>query len=327
MVRILSETHVESLLSVSNVLPVVETAMIKQSRGEVTRPERPHFPVGKGIDTERPDEALGTGLTMPAYIHGTDYYTTKLASHFSENKALGLPTITSQIVVNDAKTGLPIAVMDGTYITAIRTGCIGGLATRELAEDPVDLAVIGAGTQARWQTRAISTTTDLKRVRVYSPTDSRFSCANELNNELDARVEPAESPREAVKDANVVVTATSATSPVIDGEWLEPDALVIAIGAFSSEMQEIDQKTISRACTVFADVPEEAVETGDLIETQLVADDLIPLGDLFLREDTSHSTDNILVVKSVGSSIFDAATATHVVEMAKSKDIGECIEI
>lgn len=327
MVRILTASQVASVLDISDLLSVIETALIKQGRDDVVRPERPHFPVGEGLDSARPDEALGTGLTMPAYVHGSPYYATKLVGFFEENPSRDLPTITAQIVVNDAETGRPVAVMDGTHVTGMRTGCIGGLAARELANEPVELAVVGAGTQARWQTRAIAAATDLERVRVYAPSDSRIACASDLDAELDATVTPVESARAAVEGANTVVTATPSETPVLEGDWLEPGTLVVAVGAFSPEMQELDPATFERASRVFADVPAEAAETGDLLATDLVEGDLLPLAAVLEGEYGRERESERLVVESVGSAVFDAAAAARAVERAEAADVGSTVDL
>jgi alanine dehydrogenase len=318
---------VASLLDIGELLSVIETALVKQGRGEVVRPDRPHFPVGQGLDQDRPDEALGMGLTMPAYVHGSDFYATKLVGFFEENPTRDLPTINAQIVVNEADTGLPVAVMDGTHVTGMRTGCIGGLAARELVNKPVDLGIIGAGTQARWQTRAIAAATDLDRVRIYSRSDSRIACANELDDNLDVPVKPVDSARAAVEGATGVVTATTAESPVLDGEWLAPGALVVAVGAFSPEMQEVDPKTFDRASRVFADVPEEVTDTGDVIAAELADGAIGSLADVLEGTAGRDDADEIIIVESVGSAVFDAATAAYVVELAEADDIGTIVEI
>lgn len=327
IVRILNEKQVSSLLTINELLPVIETALIKQGSGEVVCPERLHFPVGKGLNADKPGESLGTGLTMPAYIHGTNYYATKLVGFFKKNPKRDLPTITSQIVVNEAETGLPVAIMDGNRVTGIRTGCIGGLAARELALEPVDLGVIGAGTQARWQTRAIAAATDLRSVYVYSPSDSRIKCAEDLNAELDAHVIAVDSAKKAVEGATTVVTATPAESPVIDGDWLNQGTTVIAVGAFSPEMQEIDSNSFRRASQVFADVPEEAVETGDVIATGLEQKDIGSLADVISGTTGREYAREIIIVESVGSAIFDAATAAHILQKADAKDIGTVVDL
>jgi alanine dehydrogenase len=321
MVRILSEDEVDDLLEFAELLPVIEEAFLAQGRGEIERPERPHFPVGTGLDG---DEPLGTGLTMPAYVHGEECYATKLASVHPGNPERGLPTVNAQVALTDARTGRPRAYMAGTGITTARTGGIGGLAARDLAEDPLSLGLIGAGTQARAQTRAIAAASEVESIRVYSPSDSRERCAADLAD-LAATVEAVGSPEEAVEGANVVCTATTATEPVFPDEALEAGALVIAVGAYSAEMRELDDGTIRRAESVIADVPEEAIHTGDLRESGLSAEGLVPLSAVF--EGAFERPEGIVVVSSVGSAVLDAAAGGFVLERAEREGVGETVSL
>ncbi|MDG5777918.1 ornithine cyclodeaminase family protein [Haloarculaceae archaeon H-GB2-1] len=326
MVRILSQSDVEDVLSLEELLPVVENAFVKQGRGEVERPTRPHFGIGIGVDGWDGPNPQGTSLTMPAYVHGDDTYATKLASVNEGNADRDLPTVMAQVVLTDALDGQPLAFMHGNRITNARTGCIGGLAARDLANAPVDLGVIGAGTQARWQTRAIDAATDLERVRVYSHSDSRFACTEDLGERLDADVEAVDSPESAVDGANVVATTTTATEPVFPGSALEPGALVVAIGAFESHMRELDAETIARADQLYGDVPEEAAETGDILNTDIEAEDLTPLSDVFEGRAGRRDEDEIIVLESVGNAVLDAASARLVYETADANDVGTVVE-
>jgi alanine dehydrogenase len=342
MVRVLSDAEVADCLDLVDLLPVVREAFVRQGRGEVERPERPHFPVGTGLDGTDPK---GTGLVMPAYVHGADHYATKLVGVFERNALegssrersecdgvhegnaeRGLPTVNAQIALTEADTGLPAAYMAGTRITNARTGAVGGLAAAALAVgDSVTLAILGAGTQARWQARAVAAATDLESVRVYSPSDSKHECAADLREDLDLpanAVEAVESPAAAVRSANVVVTATTATEPVFPGSTLEPGALVVAVGAYTAEMRELDATTFDRASRVFADVPEEVAEIGDLLSADVDADELLAFSAV-LEGTVGREFDNeILVVESVGTAVLDAATAEYVFEEAEATDVG-----
>jgi len=321
MVTVLSESEIERVLDLKTLLPVVGDALVKQPQGAVERPERPHFPVGTGLEG---DEPLGTGIAMPAYIHGDDQFVTKLVSLNEGNEARGLPTLHAQIVLTDARTGVPEAFMAGTTITNARTGCIGGLAVRDLAPDATTLGVLGAGAQARWQTRAIDTVADLETVRIYSPSDSRERCAADLQNR-GIPAEAADSARAAVEDADVVVTATTSEKPVFPADALGSDVLVVGIGAFTAEMQEIEAAVYERAARVVADVPSEVAETGDILATDLEESDLVPFGEVLAAGDGSDGRSaagdggahgDLIVVKSVGSATLDAAAGGAVYEAA-----------
>jgi alanine dehydrogenase len=327
MVRVLSDQDVATVLDLRELLDVVERAFVKQGRGEVERPDRPHFPVGVGLDETDPDRPLGTGLVMPAYLHESPHYATKLVGVHEGNADRGLPTVQAQIAVTDAADGTPAAFVAGTRITNARTGCIGGLAARELAAAPVRLAVFGAGTQARWQTRAIDAATGLESVRIYSPSDSKYDCATDLAGELDASVSAAESPEDALADATVVVTATTSTEPVFPGTALEPGTLVVAVGAYTAEMQELDARTFERAACVFADVPGEVAGIGDALGASLDEEDLIPLSEVFEGQGGRESDDDILVVESVGTAVLDAATADYVLSAAEREGVGTVVPL
>ena len=324
MVRALSDADVAAVLDLSALLDVVAEAFRKQATGEVERPERPHFPVGRGLDPESPEEPAGTGLVMPAYVYGRDYYATKLASVHEGNAERGLATVNAQIALNEAETGLPAAYMDGTRITNARTGCIGGLAARELADEPVTLGVLGAGTQARWQTRAIAAATNLEEVRFYSPSESRKRCAEDMGAELDVDARAVSSPAEAAEGASVVVTATTAREPVFPAEALAPGAVVVAVGAYTAEMQELEPEVFERAGRRFADVPEEAAETGDALAAGLEAGDFRPFAELL---GAGRDEGEIVVVKSVGTAVLDAVTAEYVYEAAAEDGVGREIAL
>jgi alanine dehydrogenase len=316
--RVLTDADVERVLSLPDLLPVIERAFVKQGRGEVERPPRPHFPISEG-DTE------GTALVMPAAIHGASTFTTKVATVHESNPEKGLPTVRAQVHVTDAATGATLGTMDGSRLTNARTGCIGGLSARDLAPTgPVRVGVIGAGAQARWQTRAIAAATEVERVRVYSPTpDSRTRCVADLRDEgLDA--EAVESPRTAITEASVVVTATTATEPVFPGDALAAGTLVVAVGAYTEETCELDETTIERAARVFADVPEEVAGIGD-IRGRLTEDELVPLSEVFEGRAGRESDEEILVVDSVGSAVLDAAAAEHVLDRAEAEGVGTVV--
>ncbi|MFC6953556.1 ornithine cyclodeaminase family protein [Halorubellus litoreus] len=324
MVRVIADDDVDRLLDLDALLGVVADAFRAQRDGAVERPDRPHFPIGTGLDPEDADRALGTGLAMPAYVHGAATYATKVASVHEENPDRGLPTVHAQILVADAATGEPRALVAGGRVTNARTGCIGGLAVAHLARSPVTLATFGAGTQARWQTRAIAAATEVDAVAVYSPSDSKHECATDLDAELDADVRAAESPTDALDGANAVVTATTSTEPVFDAADCPDGAVVVAVGAYTPEMQELDAETVGRADRLYADVPEEAVETGDLAGRRSV-EELRPFADAFDAE--TVPPEELVVVKSVGSAVLDAATADWLLERAADRDTGTDVSL
>ena len=146
-------------------------------------------------------------------------------------------------------------------------------------------------------------------------------CARTLESALGVSASAVSSPRETVEDADVVITTTTSTEPVFPGDALATGALVVAVGAYTAEMRELDERTVERATRVFADVPEEARETGDLRDH----DDLevVPFGDVLVGRTDRPSSEEVLVLESVGSAVLDAAAATFVFERAEERGLGE----
>jgi len=324
--RLCSRDDVASLLDLGDLLGVVETAFVRQGRGEVERPDRPHYLIGQGLDESAPDTPAGTALAMPAYVHGARFTVTKLVTVHEDNPERGLPTVQAQLLLQDAATGVPAALLAGEDVTNARTGCIGGLAARELAHEPVTLGLVGAGTQARWQARAIDAAVDLGPVRVSSPSGSREDCAADLRaTGLDARA--VDSARAAVTDADLVVTATTAREPAFPADALADGAVVVAVGAYTAEMQELPPAVFDRAARQFADVPEEVAGTGDVRASGLTADDLHPLAAVFEGAVGREGPNEVLVVCSVGTAVLDAAAGEHLLERAEAREVGTTVEL
>lgn len=323
MVRLLGSGDVRSLIDLTDLLDVIEVAFGKQAAGAVERPDRPHFPVGIGLDAARPSEPLGTGLVMPAYIHGEPYYVTKLVGVFERNPERGLPTVPAQVVVNDAETGLPLAFVDGTYVTAARTACVGGLSARALTTGPVDVTVIGAGMQGRWQARAVEAAVEVESITLVDIDESTLEDAvTELRSALDCSISRADDVGTAVGSADVVVTATTSSTPVFTGTDLTDGTVVVAIGAYSEAMQEIGTDTFDRAGRVFADVPAEVARIGDIRKAGIDEADLLPFATVFEGDARPVSDNEIVVVESVGSAVMDAAAAGYVYDRAVEVDAG-----
>jgi len=323
-VRVISGEDVASLLDLPDLLEVVASALRSQGRGAVERPDRPHYPIGAGLAAD--GKPPGTGLVMPAYIHGNRFTVTKLATVHEDNPDRGLPTVQAQLLLQEAATGTPVALMAGEDVTNARTGCIGGLAARHLAHEPVTLGVVGAGAQARWQARAIAAATDLDTVRVYSPSGSRAACASDLRETgIDARA--VDSARAAVADADVVVTATTAREPVFPADALAAGTVVVAIGAYTAEMQELAPGAFERAPRAFADVPAAVAETGDALAAGLDADDFEALSTVLEGEPGREGPAEILVVCSVGTAVLDAAAAEHLFERAEGQAVGTVVDL
>jgi ornithine cyclodeaminase len=275
----------------------------------------------------------GTSLFMPAYLPASGLGA-KIVSVFPRNPAQGKPVIHGLVVVLDPETGEPLALCDGGFVTAWRTGAGSGAATDLLAPASVRLgAVIGAGVQARTQAIAIDTVRLLEEIRIYSPTAAnveRFIA--EVQPDVRARLVPAASAAEAVQNADIICAATTSATPVFDGRLLKPGAHVNGVGSFMLHQQEVDAETVRRA-RIFVDSRDFALaEAGDLVtpmqagETRL--EDWTELGEVVAGlKPGRQSPDEITFFKSVGVAVQDVAAAGRALAEAQAKGLGKVIEL
>ncbi|WP_227376137.1 ornithine cyclodeaminase family protein [Haladaptatus halobius] len=235
----------------------------------------------------------------------------------------------------DAESGEPLALIDGASMNPFKTGAVGAVGVDALArEDATTLALIGSGAQARGQLKAAATVRDIETVWVYSPTkENRESFAAEMNEKLDASVAAVASSAAAVESAAIVVTATTASEPVFDGDLLEDGAHVTAMGQYHPKKRELDATTIERA-TYVPDLRERttrdagsfrfAVESGAITEDHVHAE----LGEVVAGEKPGRETaDEITVFDSGGTAIETVASAYMLYEKADAKGLGSTVSL
>jgi ornithine cyclodeaminase len=305
----------------SGAIEAMRTAFAQLSSGEAVVPDR------IAVSTEE-----GISLFMPGYLPREGHLAAKVVSVYAGNPSVGLPVIQGVVLVLDSHTGLPVALMNGAYLTALRTGAAGGLATELLAvEDASVLAVFGAGPQARTQIEAVRAVRPIREIRLVSrPTEGARILADELEG-VDVQV--FEDPEKAVLGAQVIVTATDSRKPVFPGRAIGEGVHVNAIGAFTPEMAEVDGDLISRAkvvvdlrATVMAEAGDlvQAIESGAFSLESIHAE----LGEVVNGERTGReSPREITLFKSVGNAAQDVAVAGRILDAAIGQDVGTLLEI
>src|SRR5437016_7892957 len=244
----LNEEQVREYLRMTELIPAMEKALVDFSAGKVTQPVRSVISV---------DVAPATGFLglMPALT--PDGLGLKAVTFYPSNAGRGIPTHMATIFLVDPQSGTPLAIMDGRLITEMRTAAVSAAATKLLASpDAKILAILGSGVQARSHVEALGLVRQFEEVRVWSPTKEH---AKRFAEEIGARSMSAE---EAVRGADVVVTATNSKTPVLKGSWLKRGCHVNAIGACRPDWRELDDAAISNV--VFVDSREGALkESGD----------------------------------------------------------------
>ncbi len=302
----MDDGRVASLLDMREVIDSVEKAMAALSSGRAYMPQRTHI-----------HTSLGDILTMNALVEELGVHTTKIVSVYPGNPEKGLPTINAVIVALDSSTGTPIALMDAGTLTAVRTGAASAVATKYLSSKNAEtLAMIGCGVQARYQAYAISLVRHLRKIKVYCRRRWRAEkYAEEVGGRLGVDVEVSDSPREALKNAEIIVTATTSKAPVIRREWVGEGAHINAIGSYRPDARELDTETIIDG-KVVVDFREAALsEAGDIIipirEGRYSPDKIYAeLGEIILGAKPGRTReDEITIFKSVGLAVQDAAAA------------------
>lgn len=308
---------IRAAVPVVDLLDAVEAAYRDVASGRDRSPLRTHV----GIDG-------GDLLLMPGVRGGGRGTTVKIVTIMGGNASRGLPTVQAVIAWIDAATGTPLAILDGTAVTAMRTGAASGVATRLLARsDASTLAVIGAGGQAEWQVRAVLAARPIRRVLVHARTAaSRDAFAARMAEATGLEVVAAADARSAVAEADVVCCATSSTTPVFEAGWLRPGTHVNGIGAFRLGMVELPPDLFALAALVAVDSRDAAVaEAGDVmaaVEGGLVRlDDLVEIGSIGSDWSARRDDSAITAFKSVGLAIQDVAAAELVVDRVLA-DVG-----
>jgi ornithine cyclodeaminase/alanine dehydrogenase-like protein (mu-crystallin family) len=308
---VLTRAQVRELLDLDLLLEALERAFVELSAGRTSVPPR------IAANTRR-----GFLAAMPGYADGV--LEAKLVSVFPGNHAAGLPSHQATIAVFDDETGTPLALLDGTEITAMRTGASSAVSTRALARDDARvLAVLGAGVQGRSHIEAARRVRDFEEIRVASRTaDHARTLAEEIGGVA------IDSFEEAVRGADVVCACTDAGEPVLSADWLAPGTHVTSVGA-SREGPELDRETVTAGLlAVESRVAFEAYPAGAHELQGLDPGSAVELGEALAgTRDGRTSPEQITVYKSMGHAVEDAAAAGLVYRRAQEQGIGTEVDL
>jgi len=308
----------------ADAIEAMHTAFLQLAGGRVTMPARSKVEI---------PEANGVVLLMLCYAAGMHRVSLKLLTQFADNGRLGLPLIQAVVLLADAVNGRLLALVDGSAITALRTGAASGVATRLLASPGADTAAIfGAGVQARTQLEAVCTVRQIKQVRVFDCCRAAAEAfAQDMSSRLGIPVLATSSAAETLAGAQIVCTATTSTTPVFEDRDLPAGVHINAVGSWRPRTAEIPPDTICRA-HVFVDHRVAAMEeAGDLLmplqEGRITAEHIrAELGDLIANRVAGRQTrDEITLFKSVGLAVQDLFAAARAVENARRSGIGTAL--
>jgi ornithine cyclodeaminase len=310
-VRILREADVRAALPMAACIDAVEAAFVAYSSGQAELPGVIHLDV---------PESRGEIHVKAGHIHGAPGYAVKVASGFY---AQDPPAIDGMVVVFDAVTGAPAAfLLDGGYLTDLRTGAAGGVAARRLAPNRVDtVAVIGTGIQARKQIEALRTVRGVGEIRVWGRDADRAGKAA-----ADVGGVVATTVQEAVAGANVVVTCTASTEALVRSEWIEGGVHITAVGSDGVGKQELDPELLRRADVLAVDSLDQCRRLGELQHALDIADRAVELGRICAGEAAGRTDASQLTVCDLtGVGVQDVAAANAV--LVNAGDAGETLEV
>ncbi len=310
-VRILRAADVRAALPMAACIDAVEAAFISYSSGEAELPGVIHLDV---------PEAKGEIHVKAGHLHGAPAYAVKVASGFY---AQDPPAIDGMVMVFDASTGAPAALLlDGGYLTDLRTGAAGGVAARWLAPERVGtVAVIGTGIQARKQIEALRSVREVGEVRVWGRDATRAaSAAADVGGVVAASVE------EVVSGADVVVTCTASTEPLVRSEWIADGTHITAVGSDGAGKQELDPELLRRADVLVVDSLDQVRRLGELQHALDVEDRAVELGRICAGEVKGRTDESQLTICDLtGVGVQDVAAANAV--LANAGEAGQTLEL
>lgn len=323
---VLSYEEVEELLPMKECIALMRDALIGLAAGNAHQPLRTII---------RPPGAAGVMGLMPSYISGDHAaFGLKAICVMPGNPARGLDTHQGGVLLFSADTGELLALMNASAITSIRTAAVSAVATDLLArKDASDLAIIGAGVQARSHLYAMSAVRSVKRCRIASRRiEHARKFVEEMNREFRFPLEPLASVEEALSGADLIVTATSAVEPIVQREWISPGAHLNVVGACTPHAREVDGATMA-ASSLFVDRRESTVnESGDYLlalrEGAIGPDHICAeVGEVLTGEKPGRtSPEEITLFKSLGIGIEDLAAAEYLYRKARESNTGTWVE-
>jgi ornithine cyclodeaminase len=325
-VLIADQKLVTQLLPMDEAIAVMRDALTMLAGGDVVMPLRTMLGLPGG------ESVMGL---MPSYLGELEAVGVKIVAAFPTNFGTEYDTHQGVVLFFDTQQGLLRAIVDATSITAIRTAAVSGLVTDLLANpDAGDLAIIGAGTQAHTHLQAMMAVRPVRRVRVFSvPAESAEQFAERESRLTGLTVEAVATAEEAVAGADLICTVTSATEPIVLGEWVSPGAHVNAVGAYSPTTRELDSELVARA-RLYADKRESLLgEAGEFLIPKaegLIGDDHIvgEIGEVLTGAAPARtSPEEITLFKSLGIAIEDLAAAHRVYEIARERELGTWVDI
>ncbi|MFX0054442.1 MAG: ornithine cyclodeaminase family protein [Promethearchaeota archaeon] len=320
-VLILSQNEVQSCLPMGKTIEAVREAYIAFAKGRVQLAPVAHLDV---------KQYNGEVDIKPGYVEDFGIIGTKIASGYYDNHKLGLPPGVAVIVLMDLKTSMPIAIMDGTYITAYRTGAAGAVAADVLArKNSKIVGVVGTGTQGRMQIMALRELFNIEEIRAWDivgEVAERY--AKEMAESLGIEVNAFSDVGDVVRDVDIVVTVTPSREALVKSDWIGEGVHINAIGADGPGKQELDPKIVANADKIVVDSLVQCRRIGEIqhaLAQNLITEDNVhaEIGQILIGDKSGRESDEeVTMFDSTGLAAQDIAAGYVVYKEAKEKGLG-----
>ena len=315
----LNRKEVESLLDMKGTLKVVEEAFRQHGLKKVQMPPKLYLYF---------KNHNGDLRTMPGYLEEQDITGVKIVNVHPDNPKIGLPTVMALVILNSTETGAPLAIMDGTYLTDMRTGASGGVAVKYLArKNAKTVGFVGTGNQARSQLMAINEIIDIHEIKATSADEKQtLAFKDDMELKVECEITPKKTIRE-VCDCDILVTTTPSREPIIMNEWISEGTHINAIGADAPGKEELDPLILKRAKVIVDDIG-QASHSGEvnvpISKGSLSVKDIFgELGEVITGKKKARTNDSdVTVFDSTGLAIQDVATADMVYRKALKANMG-----
>jgi alanine dehydrogenase len=323
MVLYLTQDEVKQVLDMKSAFEAVENGFREMGNKAIEMPPRVYLHFPKGVL-----------IAMPAYMPNLNAAGTKLVTvHPGNKKDYNLPAVQAKIVINSPENGTPLAIMDGTYITALRTGAAGAVGIKHLSrEDAKEVGLCGLGVQGRSQIMGLMLVRPkIKKVKIYDIIPAAVEPFIKDMKEMYPGVDfvPAKSAEEATKNSDIIITCTPSPTPFLKGEWLKKGAHVSAIGADTAAKRELETSVVKKVTKLVVDYMPQAFVVGDFAKPKeegavTEKDIYAEMGEIVAGHKKGRtSPDEITLYKATGLAIQDVGTAAKVYELAVKKKIGK----
>jgi len=327
-VKLLREPEIRQLLSLPEAIQAVEKCLADFSSGKAIVP---------GVINLDLEDSQGEVHVKSAHIKGERHYVIKIASGFYRNPLRGLPVGNGLMLLFEAETGLLECVLfDNGFITEMRTAAAGAVAAKYLAKRTLrKVGLVGSGSQARFQVRALLEVRSPEEVWVWSRNSEHvFAYIAEMSGLCPAvKFIPAKNCQEAVRKSDLIITATPSRSPLVKASWLKEGVHITAMGSDGPEKQELEVDVLARADLIFCDSTSQCAKLGEInhgLKKGVISEGRITgeIGDIILGRKSGREKDSqITIADLTGIGVQDAATAALVYEKARLRSLGDSLEI